>query len=126
MISTETGKATTYTLLSLSERAVMFVEPGDEVYEGMVVGENSRENDLDVNPTKAKAFSNMREANKDATVVLKAARRMSLEMALEYIASDEAVEVTPSAIRMRKLVLSEVDRRRQARSERAKAAGANA
>ena len=68
----------------------------------------------------------MREANKDATVVLKTARRMSLEMALEYIASDEAVEVTPSAIRMRKLVLSEVDRRRQARSERAKAAGANA
>lgn len=126
MISTETGMATTYSLLSLSERAVMFVEPGDEAYEGMIVGENSRENDLDVNPTKAKAFSNMREANKDATVVLKTARRMSLEMALEYIASDEAVEVTPSAIRMRKLVLSETDRRRHARNERAKAAGAGA
>ena len=90
----------------------------------MLVGENSRENDLDVNPTKAKAFSNMREANKDATVVLKAARRMSLEMALEYIASDEAVEITPTSIRMRKIILSEAERRRQSRNERARAAGA--
>jgi GTP-binding protein len=90
----------------------------------MIVGENSRENDLDVNPTKAKAFSNMREANKDATVVLKAARRMSLEMALEYIASDEAVEITPTSIRMRKIILSEAERRRQSRNERARAAGA--
>jgi GTP-binding protein len=124
MVSIETGRATTYSLLSLSERAVMFVEPGDEIFEGMLVGENSRENDLDVNPTKAKAFSNMREANKDATVVLKAARRMSLEMALEYIASDEAVEITPTAIRMRKIILSEAERRRQSRNERARAAGA--
>jgi GTP-binding protein len=124
MVSIETGRATTYSLLSLSERAVMFVEPGDEIFEGMLVGENSRENDLDVNPTKAKAFSNMREANKDATVVLKAARRMSLEMALEYIASDEAVEITPTAIRMRKIILSETERRRQSRNERARAAGA--
>ena len=126
LVADRTGPVLAYGLDGLSDRGTFFVKPGDEVYEGMVVGENSRENDLDVNPTKAKAFSNIREANKDATVVLKAARRMSLEMALEYIASDEAVEVTPSAIRMRKLVLSEVDRRRQARSERAKAAGANA
>jgi GTP-binding protein len=66
----------------------------------------------------------MREANKDATVVLKAARRMSLEMALEYIASDEAVEITPTSIRMRKIILSEAERRRQSRNERARAAGA--
>ena len=124
MVSLETCRATTYSLLSLSELAVMFVEPGDEIFEGMIVGENSRENDLDVNPTKAKAFSNMREANKDSTVVLKAARRMSLEMALEYIASDEAVEITPTSIRMRKIILSEAERRRKSRNERARAAGA--
>ena len=123
MVSTEGGRATTYALLTLSERAMMFVEPGDEVYEGMVVGENSRDNDLDVNPAKSKAFSNMREANKDATVVLKAARRMTLEIALEYIAEDEAVEITPEAIRMRKIVLAEVERRRQVRRDRQKTAG---
>ena len=118
LVSTDTGSAKTYSLLSLSERAVMFVEPGDEVYSGMVVGENSRANDLDVNPTKAKAFSNMRESNKEATVVLKAARRLTLEMALEYIAEDESVEITPNAIRIRKVELDETNRRRQARKRR--------
>jgi GTP-binding protein len=118
MVSMEGGRATPYSLLSLSERAVMFVEPGDDVYEGMVVGENSRNNDLDVNPARAKAFSNVRESNKEATVVMKAARKMSLEMALEYIAEDEAVEITPNAIRMRKLVLKEVDRKRAQRNQR--------
>ena len=124
MVSTEAGRATPYSLLSLSERAVMFVEPGDDVYEGMVVGENSRNNDLDVNPARAKAFSNVRESNKEATVVMKAARKMSLEMALEYIAEDEAVEITPNAIRMRKLVLKEVDRKRAQWSQRQQTANA--
>lgn len=124
MISMEAGRATPYSLLSLSERAVMFVEPGDDVYEGMVVGENSRENDLDVNPARAKAFSNVRESNKEATVVMKAPRKMTLEMALEYIAVDEAVEITPNAIRMRKLVLKEVDRKRAQRSQRQQTANA--
>jgi GTP-binding protein len=124
MVSMEGGRATPYSLLSLSERAVMFVEPGDDVYEGMVVGENSRNNDLDVNPARAKAFSNVRESNKEATVVMKAARKMSLEMALEYIAEDEAVEITPNAIRMRKLVLKEVDRKRAQRSQRQQMANA--
>ena len=124
MVSMETGRATPYSLLSLSERAVMFVEPGDDVYEGMVVGENSRDNDLDVNPARAKAFTNVRESNKEATVVMKAARKMTLEMALEYIAGDEAVEITPNAIRMRKLVLKEVDRKRAQRQERQQTADA--
>ncbi|MEE2972844.1 MAG: translational GTPase TypA, partial [Planctomycetota bacterium] len=121
MVAMEPGKAKTYSLLSLSERAVMFVEPGDEVYEGMIVGENSRENDLDVNPTKAKAFSNMRESNKEATVVLKAARRMTLEMVLEYIEGDEAVEITPNHVRMRKVLLSSIERKRRSRHERQRA-----
>ncbi len=124
MVSTDQGQAKTHSLLSLSERAVMFVEPGDEVYEGMLVGENSRDNDLDVNPTKAKAFSNVRESNKEATVVLKAARKMGLEMALEYISDDEAVEITPTAVRMRKVVLTEVERRRESRRQRQQLADA--
>ena len=124
MVSMETGRATPYSLLSLSERALMFIEPGEDVYEGMIVGENSRDNDLDVNPAKAKAFSNVRESTKEATVVMKAPRRMTLEMALEYIAEDEAVEITPNAIRMRKLVLREVDRKRMQRHRRQQAADA--
>ena len=124
MVSMETGRATPYSLLALSERALMFVEPGEDVYEGMVVGENSRDNDLDVNPAKAKAFSNVRESTKEATVVMKAPRKMTLEMALEYIAEDEAVEITPNAIRMRKLILREVDRKRMQRHRRQQAADA--
>jgi GTP-binding protein len=124
MVSMETGRATPYSLLSLSERALMFVEPGEDVYEGMIVGENSRDNDLDVNPAKAKAFSNVRESTKEATVIMKAPRKMTLEMALEYIAEDEAVEITPNAIRMRKLVLREVDRKRMQRQRRQQAADA--
>ena len=125
MVSTDAGTAKTHSLLSLSERAVMFVEPGDVVYEGMLVGENSRDNDLDVNPTKAKAFSNVRESTKEATVVLKAARKMGLEMALEYIADDEAVEITPDSVRMRKIVLTEVERRRESRRQRQRQADAS-
>jgi GTP-binding protein len=98
----------------------MFVEPGDDVYEGMVVGENSRDNDLDVNPTRAKAFSNVRESTKEATVVLKAARKLGLEAALEYVADDEEVEITPNAVRMRKKILLASFRKRAMRAERAR------
>ena len=126
LVSTETGRATSYALLQLSERAILFVEPGGDVYEGMIVGENTRDKDLDVNPTRAKAFSNVRESNKEATVVLKASRTVGLEGALEYIAEDEAVEITPSAIRMRKRMLSETDRRKAMRAEKAKMSGAEA
>jgi GTP-binding protein len=118
MIANESGPATSYALEPLSERAVMFVRPGDVCYEGMLVGENSRDNDLVVNATRVKPFSNVRAASKDATVVLKQPRIMSLEAALEYIEEDELVEITPTAVRMRKRILREAERRRSERSAR--------
>ena len=121
MIANESGPATSYALEPLSERAVMFVRPGDVCYEGMLVGENSRDNDLVVNATRVKPFSNVRAASKDATVVLKQPRIMSLEAALEYIEEDELVEITPTAVRTRKKLLKETDRKRVERSERSRA-----
>ncbi len=115
------GPATSYALETLSERAVMFVKPGDVCYEGMLVGENSRENDLVVNAIRVKPFSNVRASSKDATVVLKQPRILSLEAALEYIEDDELVEITPTSVRMRKKVLKEAERRRQERTERSRA-----
>ena len=93
----------------------MFVAPGDEVYEGMIVGENSRDDDMAVNPTKEKKLTNMRASGSDENILLKPPRIMSLETALEYIEEDELVEVTPSKIRLRKRMLKETDRRRKAR-----------
>ena len=113
MVATETGQAKTYALLNLSERGIMFVSPQETVYAGQIVGEHSRDNDLGVNVVKGKAFSNVRESTKEATVVLKAPRLMSLEVALEYIESDELVEITPESIRLRKRLLSESDRNTQ-------------
>ncbi len=118
MIATTAGQATTYSMLNLSQRGVLMVEPGEVIYAGQVVGENSRDNDLDVNIVKAKAFSNMREATKEATVVLKTSRKLSLESALEYIQDDELVEITPDAIRIRKKILEETRRRQVARQEK--------
>ncbi len=126
MIATETGKATTYALLSLSERGLMFVETGDDVYAGQIVGENARDKDMPVNAVRAKAFSNVRESNKEATVVLKAARKMSLEESLEYIANDELVEVTPKVIRIRKRILDEGLRKRIDRQAKNAAVAAGA
>ncbi|MHC5024014.1 MAG: translational GTPase TypA [Planctomycetota bacterium] len=123
MVATETGQATTYSLLNLSERGVMFVKPQEPVYAGQVVGENSRENDLGVNVVKGKAFSNVRESTKEATVVLKAPRILSLEAALEYVESDELVEITPASIRLRKRLLSESDRKRAGRREQSRTLG---
>jgi GTP-binding protein len=116
MVSQERGKAVAYALFKLQERAEMFVAPGDEVYEGMIVGENARENDLVVNPIKEKKLTNIRSAGNDENIILKPPRRMSLEMALEYIEDDEYVEVTPQAIRLRKIRLTEQERRQSARS----------
>jgi len=118
MIATESGQAKTYALQNLSERGVMFVKPQDPVYAGQIVGENSREKDLSVNVAKGKAFSNMRESTKEATVVLKAPRTISLEAALEYIDADELVEITPDSIRLRKKLLTENDRKRAGRRQR--------
>ena len=115
MIATQTGQVTTYALGQLADRGVMFIEPGEQVYEGQVVGEHSKENDIAVNVVRPKPMTNMRSSTKDSTVVLKAPRRLVLEPALEYIENDELVEITPLSIRLRKRWLKELDRRRQAR-----------
>ncbi|MCA8994207.1 MAG: translational GTPase TypA [Planctomycetaceae bacterium] len=116
LVSQEAGKATAYALWKLGERADFFVGPGDEIYEGMVVGENARDNDLVVNPIREKKLTNIRSAGADDNIILQPPRRMSLEMALEYIEGDEYVEITPAAIRLRKIMLRENDRKRQARA----------
>jgi GTP-binding protein len=115
LVSNVTGRAVAYALASLQERADLFVAPGQDVYEGMIVGENSRENDLTVNPSREKKLTNIRAAGSDENILLKPPRMLSLETALEYIEDDELVEVTPAQIRLRKILLRETDRRRQAR-----------
>ena len=118
MISMSAGKALAYALFNLQERGRLFIGHGVEVYEGMVVGENSRDNDLPVNPMKEKKLTNMRASGSDENILLKPPRRLSLEMALEYIEDDELVEVTPTQIRLRKMMLKEVDRRRNLRNQK--------
>ena len=115
MVATDTGMVTAYALDQLADRGVMFVAPGEEVYEGQLIGEHCKDNDIPVNAVKAKRLTNMRSSNKDATVTLKAPRRMALEIALEYIENDELVELTPKSIRLRKRLLKEADRKRHAR-----------
>ncbi|MEC9374104.1 MAG: translational GTPase TypA, partial [Planctomycetota bacterium] len=116
LIATDPGQVTAYAVEGLADRGVLFVEPGDKVYTGQVVGEHNRDNDLPVNIVRAKKLDNMRAASKDATVTLKAPRRLSLEAALEYIEDDELVEITPSSIRLRKKLLDENERRRAIRA----------
>src|SRR5262249_51453415 len=102
----------------LADRGVLFVTPGDKVYAGQIVGEHNRDNDLVVNITRLKHLTNMRQANKEQTVVLKAARKMSLEACLEYIEDDELVEITPASVRIRKRILDESMRKRAERQSR--------
>jgi GTP-binding protein len=115
MISNIAGTVNAYALNNLQDRAVMFVEPGDAVYEGQIVAENARDNDLVVNPTTAKKLTNMRTTGSDENIILKPARKMTLEQALEYIEEDELVEVTPVAIRLRKELLTENARKKAGR-----------
>ena len=112
LVSMENGKTTAYALGALEDRGVMFVEPGVEVYEGMIVGEHSRENDLAVNAVKGKNLTNVRASGSDHTVVLKRPRPITLEYALDYINSDELVEVTPTNIRLRKRILNTETRKK--------------
>ena len=112
LVSMENGKTTAYALGALEDRGVMFVEPGVDVYEGMIVGENNRENDLAVNVVKGKNLTNTRSAGKDHTVVLKKTRPLTLEYALEYINNDELVEVTPENFRLRKKILNTEERKK--------------
>ena len=106
LVSMENGKATAYSMGNLEDRGVMFIEPGTEVYEGMIVGENNHDNDLAVNVVRGKNLTNTRTSSKDHTVVLKRPRVMSLEICLDYINDDELVEVTPISYRMRKKILN--------------------
>ena len=112
LVSMENGKATAYSLGNLEDRGVMFIEPGTEVYEGMIVGENNHDNDLAVNVVKGKNLTNTRTSSKDHTVVLKRPRAMSLETCLDYINDDELVEVTPVSYRMRKRILNTEQRKK--------------
>jgi GTP-binding protein len=124
LVSMEGGTVVAFALANLQERATLFVSPGDAVYEGMVVGENSRPGDLDVNPTKEKKLTNMRSKASDENVQLEPPRELTLEGALEYIEDDELIEVTPQAIRLRKRYLSANDRKklsRDAKKERERA-----
>ncbi|HUT35274.1 MAG TPA: translational GTPase TypA [Planctomycetota bacterium] len=116
MIAMATGRATAYAIDQLASRGVMFVAPGDQVYEGQVVGEHCKPADITVNITRQKRLNNIRSSTKEATVTLKAPHVRSLEAALEYIEEDELVELTPKAIRLRKRRLSEIERRRRARA----------
>jgi GTP-binding protein len=119
MVSTETGKATGHAIENLQERGILFVAPMEPVYEGQVVAEHCRDNDLPVNVAREKKLTNMRASGSEKTVPLKPPRQFSLETALEYIAEDELVEVTPKAIRLRKMLLRENDRKKMARREAA-------
>ncbi len=116
LISMDAGTTVAYALFSLQERGKLFVGPGEEVYEGQVIGLHNRDNDLVVNPLKTKKLTNIRAAGKDDALLLTPPTRMSLEQALEFIADDELLEVTPSATRIRKRLLAEHERKRAARS----------
>ncbi len=118
MIATTTGQVTTYALGALYNRGIFFVEPGEKVYEGQVAGEHCKDNDIPVNVVKTKQLTNIRAAGKDDAARIKPARKMSLEVAMEYIQDDELVEICPSSIRIRKRLLKETDRRRLARQAR--------
>lgn len=113
LVSMENGKASSYGLYQLEDRGIMFIDPGTEVYEGMIVGEHIRENDLAVNVVKNKQQTNTRSATKDATIVLKKARQLTLEKALDYINSDELVEITPKNFRLRKKILNTEQRKKE-------------
>ena len=115
LISTENGNAVAYALFNLEDRGRLFTTPGEVVYNGMIIGEHSRDNDLEVNPLKGKKLTNVRASGKDDAVVLTPARRFSLEEAIAYVNDDELVEVTPTSIRLRKRFLDTHERKRESR-----------
>ncbi|HEX5225841.1 MAG TPA: translational GTPase TypA, partial [Solirubrobacteraceae bacterium] len=118
LVSDRGGQTVSYSLMTLQERGQLFVGPGEEVYEGMIIGENARSEDLDVNPVKEKHLTNMRSSTADVLVRLDAHRRLTLDEALEFVRDDESVEVTPTAVRMRKAELSKVQRLKAVRQAR--------
>jgi GTP-binding protein len=118
LVADRRGETVTFSLMTLQERGTLFVGPGEEVYEGMIIGENARSEDLDVNPTKEKHLTNMRSSTSDVLVRLDAFHRPTLDEAFEFVREDECVEVTPASVRMRKVVISKVDRLKAMRSAR--------
>ena len=114
LISNAGGNSVAYALMNLEDRGAIFIDSGVAVYQGMIIGENSRGNDLEVNPMKAKQLTNIRASGTDEAVRLSPPRRMSLEQTIAYIQDDELVEVTPRYIRLRKRALNPHDRKRQA------------
>jgi len=121
LVADRSGVTTTYTLLNLQDRGALFMGPGVEVYEGMIVGENARSEDMDVNPTKERKVTNVRSSTSEELVRLIPPRHMSLEQALEFIREDECVEVTPASVRLRKVVLDQSERaRRTSQTKRAR------
>ncbi len=118
LVADRTGPTTQFALANLQERGTMFVPPGTEVYEGMIVGENSRSDDMDINPTKEKKLTNMRQSSGDILVPLIPHKQLSLEQALEFCREDECVEITPSTVRIRKVLLSQTDRVRAGRKSK--------
>ncbi|AZU61379.1 translational GTPase TypA [Neobacillus mesonae] len=118
LVSMESGKASTYGIMQIEDRGTIFVEPGTEIYEGMIVGENTRENDLAVNITKVKQATNVRSATKDQTSVIKKPRILTLEESLEYLNEDEYCEVTPKSIRLRKKILDKNEREKMAKKKK--------
>ncbi|SER37657.1 GTP-binding protein [Gracilibacillus ureilyticus] len=117
LVSLENGKASTYGIMNLEDRGIIFVDPGTEVYAGMIVGEHNRENDLTVNITKEKHLTNVRSANKDQTSTIRKTRKMSLEEAIQYLNEDEYCEVTPESIRLRKKILNKNEREKAAKKK---------
>jgi len=117
LISTNPGKSVAYALMNMEERGVLFIGSGVDVYTGMIIGENSRGNDLEVNPMKAKQLTNIRASGTDEAVRLTPPRRMSLEQAITYVQDDELVEVTPHYLRLRKRFLDPHERKRASRAK---------
>jgi GTP-binding protein len=123
LVATEAGMTTAYALEAVQERGKLFVGPGEEVYEGIIVGENPRQEDIPVNAVKTKQLTNFRSQGEGKGIQLTPPIKLSLERSIEYIAADELVEVTPKSLRLRKRLLKQVDRRKAERAEKAEKAG---
>lgn len=118
LVSTETGKTTTYGIMGVEDRGTIFIEPGVDIYEGMIVGENARDTDIAINITKAKQMTNVRSANKDQTAVIKRPRHLTLEESLQFLADDEYCEITPQSVRLRKQILDKSEREKAAKRKK--------
>jgi GTP-binding protein len=118
LVADRSGQTATYALMTLQERGALFVGPGEDVYEGMIIGENARVEDIDVNPCKEKHLTNMRSSTADVLVRLDTHHKPTLDEALEFVREDEQVEVTPNVVRPRKLVLSKIERNKAIKQAR--------